>query len=1637
MKTSTLPVATRAALLLTSLGMAFSSQAAVTPITWSGISGADATVWADGTNWSGGAAPADDIVTASAVFNLADFTGKQPNAGTRSVAGLQIGNGSATGLLTISGIQLTLGASGIDMQANAGSSIIAAPVVLGANQTWANASTNTLTLTGTTSGGATLAKSGAGKIILSGSSTRSGATSISGGTLQLGSSVANAALGTGAYDIGAGSTLRLEYATSDTAGTSLGAFTWSGITGAGTLNVAANGVFDYIPTALALPAGFTGTLRIDGGRVQTAVATDGGLGGTSQIIVKNGGQLGMWESGTFPQSFTIDGTGYGEPNWDAALRMANSGKTTLISGTITLAGNTAIGAQTNGTATIANPIGQNTTSNLMVGGGSMSGTVIFQGVNTYTGTTTVRSGVLSLAASAPTVQGTFIMSGPDTTYARMQKPNQFAPDIVANFTSATTAWNRFEMFGKDQILAGITTGTLTTQGGGIIQNSEANGAAGANATLTLNGSGSYVFNGHVRDYGNPAAGTNKLSLVKNGSGTQTLVGGVVSYSGPTALNSGTLELVSTGAFKSTVTAATGTTLKLGNNGNVGTTNAFNVELSPNTVITHDGQSAGHFWVIGGSVTTTGTTTINQFSAAAAATDKSLFIDGGLKGSGTVTINATNAGNGVVFRNNNSTFAGNLIVNGIADTDVNEGSGIGVGGCTTALQNTDIQLNGTMELLGQGVGWAGTASGAFQMGALSGNGAIVGNHNLAGGNTTVTLGKTNTSAVFSGTIANGVNNTVNLVKAGSATQTLTGINSYTGNTTVNEGVLSISGGQSLSDLGTLGFADVAGTKVSFADDETVGGLAGGGTTGGHVDLQGHTLTLAGAATTSFSGLLSGTGSALVKTGGGTQTLAGTNSYTGPTSVEAGRLDLGSPVLGNVTVSDDAALGGEASAPSITLGASTGAKLFTLPATSGALSATGALTVNGTTLVDLAGPVGSPSFKILQFGSKGNAFTNANFELADPTPYRPGYSFAVNANDVSLTMAKKTLEWTGAEDSFWERGFGANFRDTVSLTPEIFFQADEVIFGNLPAGDSTIEIIDDVIPSSVTFDSTKNYTIIGDAIAGPGSLTKNNTGIATLTGTNTYTGPTTVNGGSLVFQSPGNVDWTLPTGSKTIGNGATMKVDFTPQSPTQFRHTHLGATVINAGGVLDLYSTTYNINSWHLIQSWTGGVTGNGNIRVSGGGAVGLWTATANPLSAFQGVIDVQDGQFAINVDNGVTVGGPLDVSLATAGKLDMRTGHFTIDALDGVAGSQVLKSHNTAVTLTVGNNNGSGNFAGSISNANGTIGLTKVGTGTQTLSGANTHTGVTTVNAGTLVLSGGAAIADTGAVVMADAAGAQLQLNASETIGSLAGGGVSGGNVNVQGNTLTVGNASNTSFAGAISGTGGLTKVGAGTLTLSGANSYSGNTAVNAGVLSLSTASLADSSTVTILPGAVLNLNGGNDTVASLVIGTETMLPDVYSSSHPTYGSYFTGTGSLVVGSGNAYSSWASSKGLSGADALADADPDKDGISNAIEFVIDGQPNPANPGSNSNSLLPTLSQTTTHLVFTYRRSDAANAMPGITIAAQYGSSLTGWTTAQHNVNNVTIVTTDNGFGAGVDKVEVSIPKSLATGFKLFARLKVTL
>jgi autotransporter-associated beta strand protein len=127
---------------------------------------------------------------------------------------------------------------------------------------------------------------------------------------------------------------------------------------------------------------------------------------------------------------------------------------------------------------------------------------------------------------------------------------------------------------------------------------------------------------------------------------------------------------------------------------------------------------------------------------------------------------------------------------------------------------------------------------------------------------------------------------------------------------------------------------------------------------------------------------------------------------------------------------------------------------------------------------------------------------------------------------------------------------------------------------------------------------------------------------------------------------------------------------------------------------------------------------------------------------------------------------------------------------------------------------------------------KNGSGTLTLEGTNTYTGGTTINAGVLKIGGtsGNVLSNNGFVILANTSGAQLNLNGkTETIGSLSGGGTSGGHI-VLGTSgaLTVNQYTNTTYNGVISGNGSFTKTSYGVLTLNGQNTYTGGTTLSGG-----------------------------------------------------------------------------------------------------------------------------------------------------------------------------------------------------------------
>ncbi len=224
--------------------------------------------------------------------------------------------------------------------------------------------------------------------------------------------------------------------------------------------------------------------------------------------------------------------------------------------------------------------------------------------------------------------------------------------------------------------------------------------------------------------------------------------------------------------------------------------------------------------------------------------------------------------------------------------------------------------------------------------------------------------------------------------------------------------------------------------------------------------------------------------------------------------------------------------------------------------------------------------------------------------------------------------------------------------------------------------------------------------------------------------------------------------------------------------------------------------------------------------------------------------------------------------------------FTVEPL-GVSGSDAFDTTGGAVNTIINISNG----LSAIINVEitGSENLVLDGGGTVDLSAANTFTGTTTVNDGILDVTGslasttlavnndgtlqvdGASLDDTAAVTLSD--NGTLALTGNETIGSLAGASTTS-SVILNANTLTTGDGNNTDFAGDISGAGNLIKQGTGTFTLSGANTFTGTTTVNDGILDV-TGSLA-STVIDVTDGTLITDGGAFASGAAVSVGTSTL-----------------------------------------------------------------------------------------------------------------------------------------------------------------------
>lgn len=258
------------------------------------------------------------------------------------------------------------------------------------------------------------------------------------------------------------------------------------------------------------------------------------------------------------------------------------------------------------------------------------------------------------------------------------------------------------------------------------------------------------------------------------------------------------------------------------------------------------------------------------------------------GAGTMTLTGTapNTYTGTV-----NVTGGTLVLNKAADTPTITGTlnigTIGTGTRTVRLEASNQIANAAAVSIGNG-GVLNLNNFNETIGSLASTAA---SSQVQLGSGTLTTGSNNTSTTFGGVISG----TGGLTKQGTGIFTLSGINTYTGATTIEKGTLRLGAAERIDDASIVSVAATATFDLNNFN-ETIGGLSGAGS----VTMGTGNLTFANTTNQAFSGIISGTGG-ITMAGSATQTLSGENTFIGPVNIDSGTLMMGAPDVFNNSVS----------------------------------------------------------------------------------------------------------------------------------------------------------------------------------------------------------------------------------------------------------------------------------------------------------------------------------------------------------------------------------------------------------------------------------------------------------------------------------------------------------------------------------------------------------------------------------------------------------------------------------------------------------------------------------------------------------------------------------------------------------------
>jgi fibronectin-binding autotransporter adhesin len=1234
----------------------------------------------------------------------------------------------------------------------------------------------------------------------------------------------------------------------------------------GGLNTTANGVISGTGGLAKTGAGaltLSGTNTYSGGTTfntgTVSISSNANLGATSGGLTFNGGTLQVTGNVVGTRAVTMTGAG----TFDVALGssieesgvVSGNGNLTLTSfGTLILSGS-----------------GSNGTGSTSIGGIlSLRGTVTLG-----TGNLAFTTGVLELG------NGNFTRAlGAGAGQVNMSTATNgagfaaYGADRIVNLggAGAIVTWGSGSFLAAGQVLY---LGSLTSDHTVDFQNG-INLNGGSRSIQALPGVGT-AANGKLSGVISGAGASNlSLDAVPGyGAGSVILSNGANSYAGTTTINAGTLllEANANGTAGNTVLGSGASDILIGN-----TSGAYDAGLETNSAVTVSrnlrAQSGN-----------TGIITIGGNSASTSTFSGSLFL-GTTSGIGKSVTLTSAAGGTTIFSGVVQDPTG-VVGSGLVRTD---GAGtVVLSGVNTYAGGTSID-GGTLSI-SQSANLGANAGGlTINAGTLQITSGFSTNRVFSLGDTASTL-LINPAQTL--TITSAIGGTGALNKSGTGTLTLTGANTYSGGSIINAGTVII------STNGNLGAAAGAVTLNAATLD-----VAGTFASTRNFTLGSATSTIQVDPTFTFtdSGIFSGTGT-LNKTGTGILVLSGVNTYSGATNISAGTLRNG---IANVIP--------DSSAVTVASGATYDLNSFS--ETIGSLAGAGAVTngAAGALTLTAGGDNTSTLFSgILQNGSGTISFTKSGTGTLTLTGANT-YSGLTTVSGGILLIQNSTALGTTAGGTTVSSGATLELQSGIAVGGETLTLNGPGVssFGALRnlSGNNSFAGAITLASASTIYSDAGTLTLSGaianggfaatfggagnisesNVISGTGALVKNDGGILTLGGANTYTGPTNVTAGTLQISA-----------NDRIANTSDLNVSGGTFDVQTFAET-LGIVTLASGTISGSGAGTVTGSSYTLQSGTVSAIlAGNGTVTKNTAGAVIL-----SGSNTFTGSTTISAGTLQVNTNNGlgtaasgttVANGAALKlnaVNYSTAEPLTLNgTGISNGGALTNSGTSTFAGPINVATNATLSAGGGTLTLTGGISKngttltiaGGGTVNITTNGiTGaaansdlivdgtTVVLSAASSYNGPTTIqNSGTLKLGNNNVLPTAPQTALTINTSSTLDLASfSGAVASLTGDSTATVKNSVIGgtSTLTVNPASgSTTFAGIIAGTNGgaqgnvaLQKSGAGTLVLTGANTFGGSTTVSGGTLNLAAASgsaLASTSSVTVNSGGTLLLGASN------------------------------------------------------------------------------------------------------------------------------------------------------------------------------------